>query len=701
MRPRRVEEIRTVKTALWGILMFAAVLLAESLYPLPGLDPRVFQTAYILLGSCCTAASFAIFSQGWLLFSHKLSRYRLYTAALFLCVAVLDLLQMLSLMGMPLIGSAMNDNDALWLSLISRLLLTAGIFCIYSLKDFMVNVAHKSFVLTVTMVATAAAAAAFIAWGRMLPPLLVDGGMGPAVKYAVFFTALTALGGIASIVYRGRKERAPSLLIIIRALIYTAIGQGMILSAGSMYEINYLLGSLGGAVSYYLMLKGVYRLTIEDPFREQQRMEAKMNYLAFHDDLTGLPNKRRLTERLDKVMKARDNGTTGVVVFNINRFKNINDSLGHQAGDRLLQQVGDRLKRNTLPKEEVFSMGGDEFALIMPELGDVEYAIKRIRGLMQLFEEPLTIDDGDYHITLCAGLALYPEDGDTAEQLIQNADTAVHHAKDYGIDVRHFVPSMQRKAKERLKLENDLRKALERREFYLEYQPLVSLENCEIVGMEALLRWRHPKRGNVSPQEFIPLAEESGLIVQLGEWVLRTACKQNKTWQDAGYKPICVSINLSMRQFLQPHLADRIGQILQEIGLEPKYVELEITESMTFDKETAFEQLRRLKELGVFISIDDFGTGYSSLHYLKSMPIDRLKIDRSFVNEVMSDHNDAAIVSTITSMAHHLQLKVTAEGVENEEQLHFLREQRCHEGQGYYFSKPVPPADFEKTFLLH
>lgn len=346
-------------------------------------------------------------------------------------------------------------------------------------------------------------------------------------------------------------------------------------------------------------------------------------------------------------------------------------------------------------------MGGDEFALIMPELGDVESAIKRIRGLMQLFEEPLTIDDGDYHITLCAGLALYPEDGDTAEQLIQNADTAVHHAKDYGIDVRHFVPSMQRKAKERLKLENDLRKALERREFYLEYQPLVSLENCEIVGMEALLRWRHPKRGNVSPQEFIPLAEESGLIVQLGEWVLRTACKQNKTWQDAGYKPICVSINLSMRQFLQPHLADRIGQILQEIGLEPKYVELEITESMTFDKETAFEQLRRLKELGVFISIDDFGTGYSSLHYLKSMPIDRLKIDRSFVNEVMSDHNDAAIVSTITSMAHHLQLKVTAEGVENEEQLHFLREQRCHEGQGYYFSKPVPPADFEKTFLLH
>ncbi|GIO31542.1 MULTISPECIES: putative bifunctional diguanylate cyclase/phosphodiesterase [Paenibacillus] len=701
MRPRRIEEKRTIRTALWGILVFAAAWLAEWLIPLQGTDPRVFLTIYILLGSCCTAASFAIFSQGWLLFSHKLSRYRLYTAALFLCVAVFDLLQTLCLMGVPLLGTGMNESDALWLSLLSKALLTAGVFYIYSLKDFMVHISHKSAVFSVTAVATAMAVAVFIGWRRELPQLVVDGQLSPVVRYAVLLIGLAALGGVASIVYRGRKERAPSLLIIIRALLYVAIGQALMMSADSMYEIGFLLGSLSSGMSYYLLLKGVYRLTIEDPFREQQRMEAKMNFLAFHDDLTGLPNKRRLTEQLGKLMMERNSGKTGVVVFNINRFKNINDSLGHQAGDRLLQLVGDRLKRNTLPKEELFSMGGDEFALIMPSLADVETAIRRIRSLMEMFEEPLTIDDGDYHITLCAGVAVYPEDGDTAAQLVQHADTAVHHAKDYGLDVRHFVPSMQRKAKERLKLENDLRKALERREFYLEYQPLVSLETGEIVGMEALLRWKHPKRGNVSPQEFIPLAEESGQIVQLGEWVLRTACKQNKAWQDAGYKPICVSINLSMRQFLQPHLADSIGQILQEIGLDPKYVELEITESMTFDKETAFEQLRRLKELGVFISIDDFGTGYSSLHYLKNMPIDRLKIDRSFVNEVMSDHNDAAIVSTIASMAHHLQLKVTAEGVENEEQLRFLKEQRCHEGQGYYFSKPVPPADFEKAFLLH
>ncbi|MDR0268819.1 EAL domain-containing protein [Paenibacillus sp.] len=696
----RVEEKRTINAALWGMLIFVAVQFSESIFYFQGLGTNAFKTIYVLLGSCCLAVSFAIFAQGWLLFSHKLSRYRLYTAALFLCVAVFDMLHTISLMDVPFFGYVMTQGDALWMLVLSKLFLTTGILCIYTLKDLMVSVAHKRIVFIVSGVIALSAAAAFSLVRHILPSLTSHGQINSLMKLTAIGIMAIGLSGIALIVYRGRKERAPSLLIIIRAMIYTVIGQGLILYADSIYDIDYLLGNLSCALSYYLMLKGVYRLTIEDPFREQQRIEAKMNYLAFHDDMTGLPNKRRLTQRLDKLMQRQDIGKTGVVVFNINRFKNINDSLGHQAGDQLLQLVGERLKRNSLPHEEVFSMGGDEFALIMPSLPDAEAAMNRSRILMQLFDKPIMIEDYDYHITLCAGIAIFPEDGDTAEQLVQHADTAVHQAKDYGMDVRHFVPAMLRKAKERLKLENDLRKAIERNEFYLEYQPLVHLETTETVGMEALLRWEHPKRGNVPPLEFIPLAEESGLIVPLGEWVLRTACLQNKQWQDAGYKPICVSINLSMRQFLQTRLADQIDQILKEIGLDPKYVELEITESMTFDKETAFEQLRRLKELGVSISIDDFGTGYSSLHYLKNMPIDRLKIDRSFVNEVMSDHNDAAIVSTIASMAHHLQLKVTAEGVENEEQLHFLREQRCHEGQGYFFSKPILPADFEKTFLI-
>ncbi|MNS38763.1 Phytochrome-like protein cph2 [compost metagenome] len=344
-------------------------------------------------------------------------------------------------------------------------------------------------------------------------------------------------------------------------------------------------------------------------------------------------------------------------------------------------------------------MGEDEFAVIVPGVSNVSGIHDRMDQLLTALESTMVIENSEYHLSVSLGLALFPEDGQTADQLLQNADMAVHNAKEQGIESSRYTPSMQVQVQSRLKLENDLRKGIERQEFFLEFQPQIHLDTGKIVGMEALVRWNHPHRGLISPAEFIPLAEESGLIVPLGDWVLRTACIQNKNWQIQGYEPICISVNLSMRQFRQSHLSEHIGDLLAEIGLDPKYLELEITESMTFDKETAFDQLRRLKELGVHISIDDFGTGYSSLHYLKSLPIDRLKIDRSFVKEVMENNNDAAIVSTITSMAHHLKLKVTAEGVESQEQLEFLKLQRCHEGQGYLFSKPVGAQDIEARFL--
>lgn len=389
----------------------------------------------------------------------------------------------------------------------------------------------------------------------------------------------------------------------------------------------------------------------------------------------------------------------GVLVLNINRFKTINDSLGQQAANRVLRQVGQRLKHSSLPGEEVFGLGRDEFALMMTDFSSTDTALRRTRSILQLFEKPVLVDGNEYHLTLGIGMAIFPHDGESPLEIIQNADTALHSAKEQGMELNRFAHAMQMKAQERLQLENDLRKALDRGQFYLVYQPQVNLQSGLIVGMEALVRWQHPQRGSVSPAEFIPLAEESGLIVPLGEWVLREACAQNKQWQEAGYRKLCVSVNLSMRQFRHSHLLDNINGILKETGLEPVWLELEITESMTFDKDRSFEQLRKIKEIGVHISIDDFGTGYSSLHYLKDLPIDRLKIDRSFVNEVMEDSNNAAIVSTITSMAHHLQLKVTAEGVENEDQMVFLRNQHCHEAQGYFFSKPIKAAEFEKQFL--
>ncbi|KWX87240.1 diguanylate cyclase [Paenibacillus riograndensis] len=698
----RQEEKKTIHAAITGAVLFLLIQIFRT--PLGNIEDKDLLSAlYLIIGFCNVAFGFAIFAQGWLFFANRLSQARLYTSALFLGVCIFDFLHTLSFVGIPAISSYINAEQSLWLLTFSRLASALGILFIFGRGDKPVAAAGKNKVFRTSSVLVLGALALFIfgdmAAARMSGYSQVD-GLQHVMNLAVLFIYLLAVG---IIVYPGKTEKSASLLIIIRSLIFFALGQVFLMNLLSVGEMDYLFGMLSSGAAYYLLLKGVYRLTIEEPFQENEEAEARINYLAYHDDLTGLPNRRRLMQRVEEMLlqseRDKSRGFTALVIMNINHFKNINDSLGHYAGDLLLQLVAKRIGSEAKANEELYSMGADEFAFLMTDRTGVENCLIRAGELLRTFDTPVQLASGEYHISLSVGMRIYPGDGDTAEQLIQNADTAVHNAKDQGVEIRRYIPAMQMKAKERLKLENDLRRALERDEFYLVYQPQVQLETEEIVGMEALLRWNHPKRGLVSPVDFIPIAEESGLIVPIGEWVLRTACLQNKMWQNAGYRPICVSINLSMRQFLQPNLAGKIDVILQDIGLDPCYVDLEITESMTLDKETAFDQLNRLKRLGVFISIDDFGTGYSSLHYLKNMPIDRLKIDRSFVSEVLEDSNNAAIVSTITSMAHHLKLKVTAEGGENKEQLQFLRQKQCHEGQGYLVRKPMKAAEFETFFL--
>lgn len=698
----RQEEKKTIRAAILGALLFLLIQIFHSKLNLVE-DWSLLAALYLIAGCCSVAFGFAIFAQGWLFFSNKLSKARLYASALFLGVCIFDLLHTLSFINIPWISSYISSDESLWLLTMSRLASALGILFIFSRQAPAVSYTQKSRVFRISLVLIVLALSVFFSGRTFFPHLLSNADDSTFKQFVDIAVLILYLIGVLAILYPDKQEKSASLLIIIRALIFFALGQTFYMNPLHIGDVDYLFGMMCGVVAYYFLLTGVYRLTIEEPFHEKQQIEARINYLAFHDDLTGLPNRRRLLQRVEEVIKhtsqSQGNGFSALAILNINHFKNINDSLGHFAGDLLLQTVAQRIASATKRNEELFSMGADEFAFLMNERSSLEGCLGRARELLSLFETPVNLESGEYHISLSLGMSIYPGDGETAEQLIQNADTAVHNAKEQGVEIRRYIPAMQMKAKERLKLENDLRRALERDEFYLVYQPQVQLETEEIVGMEALLRWNHPKRGLVSPADFIPIAEESGLIVPIGEWVLRTACQQNKQWQQAGYRPICVSINLSMRQFLQPNLAGKIDNILKEIGLDPSYVDLEITESMTLDKETTFDQLKRLKELGVFISIDDFGTGYSSLHYLKNMPIDRLKIDRSFVAEVMEDSNNAAIVSTITSMAHHLKLKVTAEGVENKEQLQFLRQQRCHEAQGFLFSKPIRAAEFEVSFL--
>jgi len=432
---------------------------------------------------------------------------------------------------------------------------------------------------------------------------------------------------------------------------------------------------------------------------DRKRSLERIRYMAYYDDMTGLPNRRLFMNQLEEKLKAcRENGTRLAVCYvDVDRFKLVNASFGRDFGDMLLLQIAERLSRRLSEPGDLARMEGDEFAACFNHLQGDDDVTKRLDEMMSVLEEPFELNGVPVYITVSIGVAVFDNGTEDAAILLKRADTALHRVKENGKnDYLLHANDMDHIALHKLTIQHEMRRALLNKEFLLYYQPQYDLASGQIVGMEALIRWLHPERGLIPPGEFIPAAEESGIIVPLGDWVIEEACKQNKMWQDTGMPHIPVSVNLSMRQFSQRNLTEKVSDILQQTGLHPRYLELEITESMTMDVERASQGLKELTDLGVNISIDDFGTGYSSFHYLKNLPIARLKIDRSFVRDIQQDPNDAAIVAAIIAMAHNLQLQVIAEGVETEDQVHFLRSHRCDEMQGYFGSPPLPSSDVEQ-----
>jgi diguanylate cyclase (GGDEF)-like protein len=384
--------------------------------------------------------------------------------------------------------------------------------------------------------------------------------------------------------------------------------------------------------------------------------------------------------------------------LDLDRFKVINDSLGHTVGDQLLRRVADRLRACVREGDTVARLGGDEFVILVTRISSENDADTIARKILAAVRLPFAVEQRDFFLTTSVGVSLYPTDGVDAETLLQNADTAMYRAKEQGRDTYQlYAPAMNARAAERLSLENRLRQALKNDELALHYQPIVDLRNGRVRGAEALLRWRHPERGLLPPAEFITLAEISGLISPIGRWVLQTACAQAREWQALGNPRFTMSVNLSPRQFLQADLVSQVASALSSNDLDPGSLDLEITESNAMENaEVTVNTLWELRRLGVGISMDEFGTGYSSLNYLKKFPIDRVKLDQSFVRDVATNPQDGAIVRAVIEMAHTLKLVVTAEGVEDEDQLTFLRQHRCDEMQGFLFSPPVEPAEFQK-----
>ncbi|MCX5850137.1 MAG: EAL domain-containing protein [Deltaproteobacteria bacterium] len=446
--------------------------------------------------------------------------------------------------------------------------------------------------------------------------------------------------------------------------------------------------------------KGVIR-----DITERKRIEQELNHMATHDALTGLPNRAMFSQLLNHAIQSahRNKKQLAVLFIDLDRFKTINDSLGHDAGDQLLQEMALRFQQSLRTVDIVSRMGGDEFVIMIEDVNDLNQTATLAHKILTTTIKPMVLRGEECRVTASIGISIYPRDGEDEQSLMKNADIAMYFAKEQGKNNYQFYSTdIQSVANERLSIETNLRCALERNEFFLNYQAQLDFRTGMITGVEALLRWNNPYLGSITPTQFIPVAEETGLIVSIGRWVLKTACAQNVAWQRQGLPPVCMAVNLSLRQLIDDNLLRDIRTILEESGMAPNFLELEITESTVMHNPTRLiAVLNKIKEMGVRLAIDDFGTGYSSLAQIKHFPIDTLKVDRSFIRNLPQDTENKAITEAVIILGKNLKLTVVAEGVETKEQENFLREQICDQMQGFYFSKPIAPDQFAELLRKH
>jgi diguanylate cyclase (GGDEF)-like protein len=451
--------------------------------------------------------------------------------------------------------------------------------------------------------------------------------------------------------------------------------------------------------------EAILEVTIKERTDSLQESVSMLEHQATHDNLTSLPNRALLMDRVKQEIarSKRNNSMFAVIFIDLDRFKLINDSFNHEAGDTLLKLIADRLANVTREEDTIARLSGDEFIFIAvsPNLQKIENMTQIANRILNSINESLHIANRDIMISASLGISIYPQDGDTVEELLHHADLAMYRAKAFGGNqFQLYTSEMQERCITRLEIESDLRRSLVQNDFFLEYQPQYNLKDQQLIGVEALVRWNHPEKGVLMPIDFIPLAEETGLIVPLGEWVIETACRQNKEWQDKGMKPIPIAVNIATKQFMQPNFISMIKNVLNKTKLDPKYLEVEVTENVILNTANVIDSIKELKKIGISIALDDFGTGSSGFNYLRNLPIDQLKIDKSFINNINCDRADEVMIQAIINMANSLNLDIVAEGIETDIQLKFLESIDCHKVQGFYFKKPLSLQQFEEFMKL-
>ncbi|MGG0656854.1 bifunctional diguanylate cyclase/phosphodiesterase [Rummeliibacillus pycnus] len=663
-----------------------------------------YVTIHLMMEILIIVASFSIAIQAWLIVPFVLSNRRLYIGALFLFLGITEIIHTLSYKGMPFFIEDSSPYSATWFYIIGRLTLPVGLLIIYILEPKKVSPARRwsTYGFAVLYV---------VIWmflvfypTHLLPALFIDGVGTTVLKKSLQCLAILLQLILVVYLWKSRDSSPIERTMIILGSIFLILGDIMFTTYINVYDIRNFIGHIIQLLSYHFFLKALYYSSVEEPFKLLIETKAKLenskeslHHTAYHDELTELPNSRFLNELLTTELLKKDT-KTAIMMIKIDRLKVIYESLGTTITDAIIQEVSHRLRKSLPNKIFISRLSGGEFAIILQEVTEQEKIVRVCNQIHQIMEEQFQIQHFQLKVKLNIGISIYPDHGKSIEELLKHAQIAMRKAKQEVERCLFYQPKMEQHLEERLLLEHDLHNALKNGELFLEYQPQFNVKTGKIDAVEALVRWEHPKKGIISPAAFIPIAEETGLIVPIGEWVLETACKQTKQWHDEGMQDLCVAVNLSIRQFFQHNLVQIVKGILEKTNLSPAFLELEITESMTMDTSHTIKTLKDLKQLGVKIAIDDFGTGYSSLSYLKDFPMDCLKIDRAFVQNIQSNDQDAVLISMIISLAKHLNLKIIAEGVEKIDQFAFLAELNVDYIQGYLCGKPICSEELSIKF---